>query len=187
MAEPRFAGSAHLRRLHFLLSVQCLHINVSISPLHEDQGNVISRKRTFPTRGELHIAPVHPVEGITLLALGTLPDHAVAVRQLAAQDVAEDLGVAVRVRREPRAPHHPVLVEHPQAAELLELVAVVVGEAERVVRVEPAVVRVPPRAGTAGHDAGVAEGLGHGVLEGGGSSGAHGLWLLFLFLFRWCW
>lgn len=57
-------------------------------------------QRTFSARSELHIASLHPVEIISLHALGTLPDHAVTVRQLAAQDVTEDLGVAVRVRGE---------------------------------------------------------------------------------------
>lgn len=130
-------------------------------------GAAVCGERTFSARSELHIASLHPVEIISLRALGALPDHAVTVRQLAAQDVTEDLGVAVRVRGEARAGRHAVLIEHPQATEALELRAVVVGEAEGMVCVEPAVVCVPAIARAAGHDLCVAESFRHSLLDDG--------------------
>ena len=89
------------------------------------------------------------------------------MRQLAAEDVAEDLGIAVRVRGEALSFCDAVLVEHAQAAEPLKLRSVVVGEAEGVVRVEPAVVGVAAFARAARHNLCVAESFRHGVLEGG--------------------
>ena len=103
---------------------------VYVCTLRSGQG-----EHTFSTRGELNVAPLHPVKVVALLALGAPPDHAVAVRQLAAEDVAEDLGIAVRVRGEALSCGDAVLVEHAQAAEPLKLGPVVVGEAEGVVRV----------------------------------------------------
>lgn len=111
---------------------------------------------------ELYITPLHPVELLALRTFGALLDHAVAVGQLAAEDVAEDLGIAVRVGREPIAGRDAVLVEYAQTAELVELVVVVVGEAEGVEGLQPAAVfGVAALAGAAGHDGGVSERLGH--------------------------
>lgn len=93
------------------------------------------------------------------------------MRQLAGQDVAEDLSIAVGVCGETRACCDSILIEDSQTTKLLELGAVVVGEAERVVRVQPAVVGVTAVARAAGHDLRVAESLRHGLLEG--RSGAH--------------
>ena len=69
--------------------------------------------------------------------------HAVLVLHDAFVDVGDDLHVLVSVRSEPLAGLHPVLVDHPQGAEVHEVRIVVVGKREREVRVEPAVVGVP--------------------------------------------
>lgn len=88
------------------------------------------------------------------------------MRELAGEDVGEDFGVAVRVRREAGAGRHAVFVEHAQGAELLELRGVVLREGEGVVAVEPAVVGVPPGGGAAG-------GYFHGWVGGGGDGLGH--------------
>jgi hypothetical protein len=69
------------------------------------------------------------------------------------EHVAEDLHVAVRVRREALAAAHAVLVDHAQRAEAHVLVVVVVGEAERVPAVEPAVVGATALVGAADREA----------------------------------
>lgn len=57
------------------------------------------------------------------------------MRQLAAEDVAEDLGVAVRVRGEAGVGRDAVFVQDAQAAEVGVGRVVVVGEGEGVVGV----------------------------------------------------
>ena len=125
-------------------------------------------KRTLAAGRELHVTPLHAVEGLALLALLAFGHHAVAVRQLPAQDVAEDLGVAVRVGGEALARGDAVFVQHAQRAEGREGRVVVAGEGEGVVAVQPAVVGVAAGGGAAGRDAGVGEGHGEGA--------GHGLW-----------
>ena len=82
----------------------------------------------------------------------------VSVRELAGEDVGEDLGVAVRVRREAGPRCHAVFVQDAQGAEVLELGGIVLGEGEGVVAVQPAVVGVAAGGGAAG---GYLYGLGH--------------------------
>ena len=62
-----------------------------------------------------------------------LLDHAVPVCQFAIEDVAEDLGVAMRMGRKARATCDSVFVENSQTPEVLELGIVVACEGERVV------------------------------------------------------
>lgn len=89
-------------------------------------------------RGELHVAAFHAVEEIFVVTAAVCVfffDHAVPMRQLAAEDVAEDLRVSVRVRREPAVWRDAIFIEHAQGPEAGVARVVVAGEAEGVVRV----------------------------------------------------
>ena len=70
--------------------------------------------------------------------------EAVAVCQLAVEDVADDLHVAVAVRAEAAARSDPVLVDDAQVAEAHVARIVVVGEREAVLALQPAVIGVAP-------------------------------------------
>ena len=95
--------------------------------------------------------------------------HAVGVLQVALQGNGDDLHVLVRVGVEAHARGHGVVVQHPQHAEVHALRVVVVGEAEGVPSVQPAVVGVASRGGGVqdhvAHDAG---GVGGKVFEANG-------------------
>lgn len=124
------------------------------------------RKKLTTTSGcKLYISSSHAVKIIALRSLCALLDHAVAVRQLTTQDVAENFSVAMRVCGEASSAGHAVFVEHAQAAEALEFRLVVVRKTKRVVRVEPAVVGVAACAGAPRNNRGMSE-FGH-VLDGG--------------------
>lgn len=58
--------------------------------------------------------------------------HAVLVRQLARHDVAEDLGLSMRVGGEASAGSDSVFVDYPQGAKVLEGWVVIVGKGEGV-------------------------------------------------------
>lgn len=93
-----------------------------------------------------------------MLTLGALLDHAVTVGELAVQDVAEDLRVAVGMCWEATAGRDTVFVEYAQTSKAHELVVEVVGEAECVKRLEPAaVLGISALAGAAEDDLGVGE------------------------------
>lgn len=83
------------------------------------------------------------------------------MRQLATEDVAEDLSIAVRVGGEAGVGCDAVFVQDAQGAEVGVGGVVVVGEGEGVIGVEPAVVGVAAVAGAAEGDAGVGQGFGH--------------------------
>lgn len=90
-----------------LLRVRDSCIPVSLRPetLGQFQGEL-----TSAAGGELHITPPHTIKRFPLLTLGALLDHAVTVRELAVQNVAEYLRIAMRMRREPIPRGDPVLV-----------------------------------------------------------------------------
>lgn len=75
--------------------------------------------------------------------------------QLAAEDVRKDLGVAVRMRREPGERGHSVFVEHSQGAEVGEAWVMVGRKREGVVAIQPSVIGVTTVGGAAGNDLGV--------------------------------
>ena len=125
----------------------------------------VEDRHTGSTSGELHIASLHSEEIIALSSLGALLDHAIPVRQLAIEDVAEDLCVAVRMRREALSTIDSILIEDSQTAEVLEFRVVVVCEREGVVGVQPSVICVSSLVGATRHDFGVGESFGHGVLD----------------------
>ena len=86
----------------------------------------------FAAGGELYVAPLHPVElvfadGGSLFAF---LDHRVPVRELAAEYVAEDFGVAVWVRGEACVWGDSVFVKDSEGAEGRVGVVVVVGEGD---------------------------------------------------------
>jgi hypothetical protein len=95
-----------------------------------------------PCRRELHIAPLEAVEQLLVLALPFAAERGVAVRQLATEDVAEDLEVAVWVRGESCPGRDAVFIQNANGAEVLEARAVVVREVEAAVGDEPALVEV---------------------------------------------
>jgi hypothetical protein len=66
------------------------------------------------------------------------------VLQLAAQDVGDDLHVAVRMRAETHARHHEIVVDDAQAAVTHPVGIVIIREAEGVITVQPPVIRVAP-------------------------------------------
>jgi CTP-dependent riboflavin kinase len=80
----------------------------------------VSDART--TRGHLHVSALHRLD----------VSHAVLVRQLARHDVAEDLGLSMRVRGEASTGSDSVLVDHSQGAKVLEGRVVIVGKGEGV-------------------------------------------------------
>lgn len=180
MAGPISGGSGPLRLTHSARNARCLkerHVrerSASSSTHHGGAKKRGAKIRTGATSGELHIPPLHPVEVVLvprLHELVPLLHHTIPMRQLATQQVAEDLGVAMRVRGEAGAARDAVLVEHAQRAEGHVALVIVVGKAEGVIGVQPAVVGVAARAAAAGHDLGVGERLGHCRC---GGFGAHG-------------
>src|SRR6185437_12853396 len=64
--------------------------------------------------------------------------------ELAAKHVSDDFHVAMRMCAEALAGHHEVVIDDAQAAVAHPFRVVVVGETERVVTVEPAVIGVAP-------------------------------------------
>ena len=120
--------------------------------------------RLDPDLQEVHGLALRPVElAVQHAAAGAHPLHVagtdhragarrVLVRERALEHVADDLHVAVAVRREAGAGHDAVLVDDPQRPELDVLGVEVVGERERVVRAEPAVVGIATVVGTSDLD-----------------------------------
>ncbi len=85
--------------------------------------------------------------------------------QLAIENIAEDLGVSVRVGGEAGAACYPILVQYSQTSEVLELGVVVVCKAEGVVGVEPSVVSMTTLVRSSRDNFGVRESFRHGVLD----------------------
>lgn len=113
----------------------------------------------------MDIASLHSVKIIALRTLGALLDHAVPMCQFAIEDVAEDLGVAVRMGWEAGATCDSVLIEDSQRSEILKFWIVIVCKAEGMIRVQPAVVAMATLAGASRDDFGVRESFGHCVLD----------------------
>jgi len=75
--------------------------------------------------------------------------HAVLVRQLAREHVADDLHVAVAMGAKTGARRDAVLVDHPQIAPAHVLRVKILGKRKAVVALEPAVVGQAPLGGSA--------------------------------------
>ena len=82
----------------------------------------------------------HPLH-LTRLDRGAVT-HAVLVRELALEDIGQDLHVGVAVRREAPARGDAIFIDHAQRAESHEARVVIIRERERVMTVEPAVIRM---------------------------------------------
>lgn len=122
------------------------------------------KRRKEPTASsgcELHVSSLHAIELLSLFAFGTFLNHAIAVCELATQDVAEDLGIAMRMRRETTSGGDPVFVQNTETAEVLETLVKVAGETERVEGVQPAVIGMSAIGGTAKDNLGVRKRLRH--------------------------
>ena len=87
------------------------------------------------------------------------------MRELSAEDVAEDLGVTVGVRREAGLGGDTVFVQDAEGAERHGCGIVVVCEGEGVVGIEPAMVGMTTGGGAAGGDLRVGKCLGHDLLD----------------------
>lgn len=159
---PRFARSGLVYPIRFVQSVRYLIIWLVFSLLKFGSAGL----HTTSTGCELHISSLHPVEIVALHSLGALLDHAISVRQLAAEDIGKDLGIAMRMGREAAATIDAVLVEDSQTAEVLISWIVVICETECMICVQPAVVGVSSVLRPARDNFGVGESLGHGVLDG---------------------
>ena len=68
--------------------------------------------------------------------------HRILVLKLTAEHVSDDFHVAMRMRAEAHAGHDEIVVDDAQAAITHPFRVIIIGEAERVIRVEPAVVGV---------------------------------------------
>ena len=68
--------------------------------------------------------------------------HRVAMLQRAFDDVGDDFHVAMRMRAEALAGRNEILVNDPQGAEIDLLRIVIIGKAEGVITVEPAMIGV---------------------------------------------
>jgi hypothetical protein len=110
-------------------------------------------------RGRIELRVRHAGTGAHHLDLAGRDDrrvaHAVLVRELAFQQIGEDLHVAVRVHREAHAGRHDVVIDHAQRAEAHVRGVVVIGEREGEAAVQPAVVHMAPLAGAADGEVGV--------------------------------
>lgn len=106
---------------------------------------------TFAASGKLDIAPLHPVELVFAgtVSLPALLDHRIPVRELSAEDVAKNLGVAVGMRWEASLSGHPVFVENSKRAKRHGCWVIKVGEGKGVIGIEPAMIGVTARGGAA--------------------------------------
>lgn len=113
---------------------------------------------TSSSGSELNIATLHVIKLLALGSLGTFLRHTIPMSELAVQDVAEDLGVAVRMRREAIPCRDTVLVQDSKTAKAHEAVVEIIGEAEGVEGFEPAaMLGISALIGAAEHDLGVGE------------------------------
>src|SRR5260370_39297367 len=78
--------------------------------------------------------------------------HAVFMRARAADDVADDFAIAVRVCAEAFAALHPVFVKHAQAAKPRVFRIIVVREGKWMLTVQPAVIGMASLAGSSNCD-----------------------------------
>src|SRR5688572_27735297 len=122
--------------LLFVTRLDALHVrlNPDLQEVHQ-----VRRRR-------IELAVTHAAAGAHALHVAGTDGRAVAYRvamcELAGEHVADDLHVAVTVRAEALAGRDAILVDHAQRAELDVVRIEVVGERERVIRLEPAVIGI---------------------------------------------
>ena len=106
--------------------------------------------------GRIEFAVLHPAPGAHSLHVAgddrRAVAHAVAVRKLAVQHVADDLHVAMAVRAEAHAGLHAILVDDAQRSEGHVRGIVVIGKREAVPGIQPAVLGMSPFQGFAQRD-----------------------------------
>lgn len=84
------------------------------------------------------------------------------MRELATEDIAEDLCIAMRMCWETLSTIDSVLVQDSQRTEVLEFGVVIVCERKGVVGIQPAMVRMSSVVGAARYNLCVGESFGHG-------------------------
>lgn len=121
------------------------------------------RRLTSSTGSKLHVSPLHSIEVLPLFALCSLFNHAVAVRELAAENIAEDLCIAVWMSSESISGCDAVFIQDSQTSKVLEFVIVIASEAECVEGFQPAAVfGISALARATENNLGVGERTGHG-------------------------
>lgn len=129
-----------------------LKVDVSFCLANLLQVNKWEKRHTCTTSSELHIAALHAVEIISLLAFFAFFNHAIPMCQLPTKNVGEDLGIAMGMCWEPLSCVDSVLIQDSQTAKVLIFRVVVIGEAEGVVGIEPSVVGMASIPRTSGND-----------------------------------
>lgn len=130
------------------------------SQLNQSTG---SKRLTSSTSSKLHVSSLHAIEVLPLLALCSLFNHAVAVCELSAENIAEDLCIAVGMRSESISGCDTVFIQDSQTSKILEFVVVVASEAECVEGFQPAAVfGISALARATESNLGVGERTGHG-------------------------
>ena len=124
-----------------LLRVTRLHaLRVRLDPDLQQMHRLVLRGVEFTM---LHAGASGHVLHVTRLDDAAIA-HRILVLQRAAQDVGDDLHVAVRMLAETHARHHKIVVDDAQAAEAHPLRIVIIREAEGVITVQPAMFGVAP-------------------------------------------
>lgn len=104
---------------------------------------------TCSSGSELYITSLHAKKLFSLFAFRALLDHAVTVSELATQNVTEDFGIAMRMRREASSRGDTIFVQNSKTAEVLKAAVKVASETECMVGVQPAMIRVSALSGAA--------------------------------------
>jgi hypothetical protein len=135
------AGRRILERL--LRITRCHALGIRLDPDLEQMHGFILRGIEFAMLDALAGGHVLHVAGLDDAAVA----HGILVFQLAAQDVGDDLHVAMRMRAETHARHHEIVVDDAQAAITHPVRIVVIRKAEGVITVQPPMTRVAPFVG----------------------------------------
>lgn len=99
-------------------------------------------RRTSSTSRKLYITSLHSIKFFSLLALRAFLNHAISMRQLAAENITKNLRISVRVCRKSCLRCDAVFVENTQRSKTHMRWIIVVCKAECVVGIQPAVIWV---------------------------------------------
>lgn len=86
------------------------------------------------------------------------------MRKLATQDIAEDLGITMRMCREAGSGSDSIFIQDAKTTEVLESTIKVSSKTESVIRVQPSMIRMSTIRRTAKDDLGMGKRLGHFVV-----------------------
>lgn len=95
---------------------------------------------TSSTSSKLNVTAMHTIERLSLFTLRTLLNHTIAMRKLAVKNIAEDLRIAMGVRREAIPGSDTIFIKNAERSEIYKAVVHVSSEAECVEGFEPAAV-----------------------------------------------